>query len=134
MLTVYTAYRIRPDALAPLREALPAEARTVGLVSADNLETSLWRPFGAKKCIYVLSDDSRQFLAAEGIEFIAVEPHAFESEMRRPMKKWLRELDAEVVKTVRVLSRASQGEVEWSIVRLRAGTPLSSFDPASTRH
>jgi hypothetical protein len=119
MLAVYGVYRQRPDALAPVREAIPPEAHLVGLVTADDLETSLWRPFGGRQFRHVLSGDSGDVLRREGIEFIVVSPGAFEMQMQEPLAAWLQQLNAEVIKSVTVSPRAAQGPVTWNIVRLR---------------
>jgi hypothetical protein len=52
---VYEVFAQRHDYLAPLKKHLPAHARTVGFVPTGNdLEGSLWRPFGSRRVVEVL--------------------------------------------------------------------------------
>lgn len=52
---VYETFANRHDNLAPLRRFLPANAKTIGFVPTGNdLETSLWRPFGTRRVVEVL--------------------------------------------------------------------------------
>ncbi len=49
----YVNNRERSDALAPIRAALPPGESVVGLITADDPETSLWRPFGTRVVVHV---------------------------------------------------------------------------------
>ncbi len=69
---VYEVYAQRYDYLAPLKKHLPVGARTVGFVPTGNdLEGSLWRPFGSRRVVEVLApnrhDDAVQQLAGSAI-------------------------------------------------------------------
>ena len=45
MEQVYSVYEHRNDAFAPVRAVLPSGLAVLGLVTYDDPETSLWRPF-----------------------------------------------------------------------------------------
>jgi hypothetical protein len=52
---VYNVFATRHDHLAPVKKYIPAGVRTVGFVPTGNdLEGSLWRPFGARRVVEVL--------------------------------------------------------------------------------
>lgn len=56
----YAANARRSDGLAELRPLFPAAADVIGLVSNGNdLETSLWKPYGSRRVEYVLPGDTR---------------------------------------------------------------------------
>src|SRR5262249_21381847 len=50
-LNVYGTYAKRPESFAPLLAKLPSDLRAVGLVSFDDPETSLWKPFGSRRIL-----------------------------------------------------------------------------------
>ncbi len=53
---VYAVYATRHDHLGPLRQYLPAGARTVGFIPTGNdLESSLWKPYGSRRVVEVLT-------------------------------------------------------------------------------
>lgn len=53
---VYDVFAARHDHLAPLKKYIPADALTVGFVPTGNdLEGSLWRPFGSHRVVEVLT-------------------------------------------------------------------------------
>ncbi|MGH7975778.1 MAG: hypothetical protein ACREC8_03855, partial [Limisphaerales bacterium] len=46
---VYSVYENRNDAFAPAKNLLPPGVKILGLVTFDDPETSLWRPFGSRR-------------------------------------------------------------------------------------
>jgi hypothetical protein len=54
---VYEVYAQRPDPFIEMRQSLPADARTLVLVT-DGFEptAALWKPYGARRCEYWMSD------------------------------------------------------------------------------
>jgi hypothetical protein len=83
------------------------------------LETSLWRPFGARRFLYVFNGDTREQLEAAGVQTIVVDPAVFAEKMPMLPQDWLRFMDAEIVEKVDVLLRVKDGPVKWDLVRLR---------------
>ncbi len=121
MHTVYSVFAARADALAPLRAALPEDERVFGLITADDPETSLWRPFGARRFHHVNAEDTAADLRALGVRTVVVSSDGFEAWMRRPFDQWLREMDAERITTITLQTRAGRAPWAWHIVRLRDG-------------
>jgi hypothetical protein len=119
MRTVYQTYRVRPDVMAPVREALPAEAAVVGLVTGDDVETSLWRPFGTRRYLHVIPGDTRAMLEAKGVTWLAVNDDIFKSRFDQPLAQWVSGLEGELVQSIPVAARATRGPVEWHLIRLR---------------
>lgn len=50
---VYQVYRERNQAFAPAIAALPPDLKILGLITWDDPETSLWRPFGSRRIEHV---------------------------------------------------------------------------------
>jgi hypothetical protein len=120
--TVYRVYRQRPDVMAPVRKALPQDAVIVGLVTFDNIETSLWRPFITRRFLHVTSGDTAADLDRSGIHWLVVSADAFASQMREPLPDWLAHLNATLVATVPVEMQASRGPVDWYVAKVRSST------------
>ena len=52
---VYDVYQQRADVLAPIREALPSDTRTVGWLGGGDIpQIALWRPFGSRQVVEIL--------------------------------------------------------------------------------
>lgn len=120
MFTVYSVYRARPDVMAPVREAVPASATVIGLVAGDEVETSLWRPFGARRFRHVIRGDTRAQLDAQGVTWLVIEDDSLVTDLGEPLESWLTSLDAELVSTIPVKARATRGTVAWYVARLRS--------------
>ncbi|HUZ08012.1 MAG TPA: hypothetical protein VMV89_11050 [Candidatus Paceibacterota bacterium] len=119
--TVYSVFHERNDAFAPARDALPAGLKVLGLVTYDDPEASLWRPFGSRRIIHVCPGDTAADLKASGVEYILVKGEAFGKWFPAPMDEWLKKLNARIVKTIPLQLRAASGPADWYLVKLDAG-------------
>jgi hypothetical protein len=117
-LTVYSVYALRTDGLAPVRAKLPVTARVVGLVTYDDLETSLWMPFGQRRFVHVATGDGREDLVRQGIEYVVVNPDALTRHRAESFEQWLTRFGGHVEATVPVRVRVVRGTVDWYVVRL----------------
>ncbi|MEQ1861079.1 MAG: hypothetical protein ABMA13_14175 [Chthoniobacteraceae bacterium] len=112
-LTVYTTYAHRADALAPVRDLLPGGVTKFGLVTHNDLETSLWRPFGGRDFAHVIPGTKRNVIAGRGLDHLVVNASYAGG-------GWLAELGAETIGEVQVRTLASGGMERWLVVRLRS--------------
>lgn len=117
--TVYSVYRGRHDAFAPVLADLPPDLKILGLVTADDPETSLWRPFGSRRVVHVCPGDTAADLKAHGVEYILVKPEMLESRFHASPEDWLKQMNAELVSKIPLELRAQQGTRDWWLVRLR---------------
>ena len=116
--TVYAVYADRYDVFAPIRDALPADARTVGFVCIyDEAGASLWRPFGQRRIRQVLLSDKREALNRWGINYIVARNFGPRSD------SWLKEINGERVNQISLSLFASRPPITWDIVRLHHGPP-----------
>jgi len=114
----YEVNRLRPDALAPVRVALPSNAGKVGLITGDEPETSLWRPFGSRTVRHVLPSDTAADLMGQGIRYVVVSGPAFSQSFQMPFEQWLATMGAEVTATVPLTLKAVIGPRPWYVVRV----------------
>jgi hypothetical protein len=116
---VFHIYRLRADGFAPLREKLPAnaEATTLGFVTGDDPEASLWRPFGARRVLHITAADSRESIRGRGIRYAAVNPNIVVDQFKMPVEEWLQRNRAEVVARIPLHLLIRKGPVDWLVVR-----------------
>jgi hypothetical protein len=117
---VYTVYGQRANGFAPIIEKLPPDATVLGLVSFDDPEASLWRPFGSRRIEAVLEKDTAEELRNRDIKCVLVSSTQFSVHFRESFEQWLARVNAEVVQVIRLNLRASRGESEWYLVRLKS--------------
>ncbi len=119
--TVYEVYASRADALSPLRAVLPEGETVFGLVTWDDPEASLWRPFGGRRFHHVTKADTAADVLAHGVRVVVVNADAesFAIQMGRSFEQWREEMQGEVLATLSLQSRASRPPWDWKIVRLK---------------
>lgn len=117
--TVYSVYGMRADGFAPVRAILPPDLKVLGFVSFDDPETSLWRPFGARRIIHVCHHDDVALLRREGINYVLVSEYIVTQHQGSTLSEWLTRFDAEVVTSLDLTLRATRGPSRWHLVRLR---------------
>ena len=115
---VYSVYRNRNDAFAPVRDALLPHSEILGMTTFDDPETSLWRPFGSRRIVHVCPGDTAAKLKAEGVEYVVVRGEAFGKWFSGSMDDWLKQMDAQVIRTIPLNLRAAQGPMDWYLVKL----------------
>jgi hypothetical protein len=119
MERVYSVYRQRPDAFAPAREILPPGLKLLGLVTYDDPETSLWRPFGSRRIMHVCPGDTPADLKRRGIEYVLMKPDSIESWFGCSADDWFRRMNAQIVRKITLELRAAAGPRDWYLVKLR---------------
>jgi hypothetical protein len=114
---VYAVYRDRNDAFAPALNALPPGLKTLGFITYDDPETSLWRPFGSRHIIHVCPDDSAGYLKAEGVEYILAKADLFGTQFPG-FDVWLAKVNGRLVKKMQLNLRAATGANDWYLIQL----------------
>jgi hypothetical protein len=121
--TVYAVYGGRSDGFTPVRAVLPEGLRTLGLVTFDDPETSLWRPFGSRRVVHVTREDGAASLRERGVEYVLLSEYVLSGHQQRTLSDWLDQYDAEWVTSLELSLRATRGPTPWHLVRLRPGRP-----------
>ena len=119
METVYSVYRDRSDGFAPARAALPPDVKVLGLITYDDPETSLWRPFGSRRIDHICPGDTAADLKQRGIEYVLVREEFLRSGFNCSLDDWLKQMNAQVVQKIPLNLRASKGALDWYLVQLR---------------
>ena len=115
---VYTVYHGRSDAFAPAREILPPNLQVLGLITSDDPETSLWRPFGSRRVIHVCPEDTSTELKSHGVEYVLVKTDEFGTRFPTTFDDWLVEMNAQTIRKIPLGLRAAIGSRDWYLVRL----------------
>jgi hypothetical protein len=116
---VYSVYRGRNDGFAPARALLPPNLKVLGMVTFDDPETSLWRPFGSRRIEQICPGDTAVELKQRGIEYILVKEEVLEQFFKCPLNDWLKRMNAQVIQTMPLNLRASRGALDWYLVKLQ---------------
>jgi hypothetical protein len=115
---VYSVYGARAEAFAAVRDSLPQGEQVIGMVTFDDPETSLWRPFGTRRIRHVIESDSPAYLQAEGIHYVLVGKVKFAQLFNEPFDSWLARVNGKVVSSFVLNLRAGTEPTEWVVVRL----------------
>jgi hypothetical protein len=118
--TVYSTYRNRGDSLAPLRQFLSSGDQVVGFIGADDSEIALWRPFGERKVVEVMPSTLAQFSSAQWLVFTREE--GVQTLFHQSMEEWIKATGAEVVGKKGVRQKASVGEQDWFVLKIKKGS------------
>jgi hypothetical protein len=116
---VYKVYSMRPDPLAQVRALLPPDVNVVGFMAAeDDIEVSLWRPFGSRVVKDLLVTDSPDKIRSRGIEYVVV--GGFNLKLRHTtLEEWLRKSRAEAIASTTATVKVAEGEQPWYVVKLK---------------
>jgi hypothetical protein len=117
---VYGVQSQRGDAFGPARKLLPPDLKVLGLITFDDPETSLWRPFGGRRIEHVTPKDTADDLRKRHIRYVLLSGQKFEELFQRPLDPWLAEMHATRVGQVTLQLRATAGPSDWLLVKLGA--------------
>ena len=119
LAAVYSAYARRNDTLAPLREKLPDNVRTIGFVAGeDDSDYSLWRPFGWRTVVS-LRDDDHPFVQPPGdVEWIVVKQQIWPEACPVSLETWASEHHAKIVLTIPIVELVSWGPETWCLLHV----------------
>jgi hypothetical protein len=121
--TVYSVYGVRADGFAPVRALLPRDLKVLGLVTFDDPETSLWRPFGSHRIVHVTRTDDAKSLGNKGVEYVLVSDYILTGHQNTTLEQWLPRFGGELVSSLDLTLRATRGPTRWHVVRLRPVRP-----------
>jgi len=116
---VYWVYRERNHAFAPAIAVLPPDSKILGLITFDDPETSLWRPFGSRRIEHVCPEDTPADLKRQGIEYVLLREETLKICFKCSLDDWLKQMNAQVVQKIPLNLRASRGALDWYLVQLR---------------
>jgi hypothetical protein len=111
---VYTVYRSRNDIFAGLRRSIPESVAVIGLIEGgDDAESSLWRPFGARRVVHVL-EASR--IGESKLQWLVVKNNVIDLDEPKVFEKWLRHTGGILIDQQSVTEKAGRGPEQWSVI------------------
>jgi hypothetical protein len=130
--TVYSTYQNRPRAFDPVLRVLPSDANPLGFITFDDPETSLWRPFGARRIVHVRRSDTAQSLRERGIRYVLAAEERLRTNFQEMPPQLQARLDAEVITQVSLRLLARREPESWYLLRVReTASPASAGDSQS---
>ena len=116
---VYEVYRLRSDPLAEIRQSFPPDLKIIGFMGTkDDLDISLWKPYGSRRVEPFLFEDSPEQIRKLGIQYAVVSGLQLEVE-HSTIEEWLQKNRAELITTRVVVMVVSQGPEPWYLVRFK---------------
>lgn len=105
--TVYEVYARRADVLAPLRKWIPDNSPTIGFVTVNDAEASLWKPYGHQRVRHLLISDRIEDLRSTGLRCVVANSDDFIVQFRRPVDEWVKDHGGRIVgrESIPVLAR-----------------------------
>ncbi len=116
---VYEVYRQRADPLAGIRAHFPQDLKVIGFMGTDDdLDISLWKPYGSRQVQPFFFEDSPEHLRQLGIEYAVVSSLNL-IDKHSTIEEWMQKTAAELVFTTNATMTVSQGPESWYLVRLK---------------
>jgi hypothetical protein len=116
-LDVYQVYRERYDWANSLTSQLPLSVKAIGLVTACEAETPLWRPFGSRRVYHVMAQTNINDLRKLKITHIVVHVYEDDKIFGIPINEWIKKMNAEIVYTDTIRILASNASQKFLIVQ-----------------
>ena len=117
--SVYASYQNREKAFQPMLEILPPDTGLLGIVSFDDLETSLWKPFGHRVIRHVTRSDSLEDLQRAHIKYVLATSEWVSGYFGVSFDDWLRDHHGVILKEIPLTLRTSQGPRDWFLVEIQ---------------
>lgn len=115
---VYSVYRQRPEAFAPIRDQLPPEAARVGFLSANTPEASLWKPYGNRQILHIKTTDTPQSIRDRGIRYVVAGDRTMREASFPELEEWCAQNDAAVIARADFHLMVSKGLERWHILKV----------------
>jgi len=116
---VYEVYAQRPDPLAGLRQSFPPGLKTIGFMGTDDdLDISLWKPYGSRRVEPFLFEDSPEKIRRLGIEYAVISGMNLDTK-KSTIENYLQQTGAELIDTTNATLTVQQGPEPWYLVRFK---------------
>jgi len=111
---VYSVYHSRNDLFASLRRSIPESVPVIGVIQgSDDPESSLWRPFGARRVRHVLEGDRSQEL---NLHWLVVKNEVIGRGTPEDFDQWLQRDGGALIARQSVTEKVGSGPETWSVV------------------
>jgi hypothetical protein len=111
---VYDVYGHRNDAFEGLRTQIPDSVPIIGVIDdSDDMESSLWRPFGKRAVVYLADVEHGK---PANIEWVVVKTSLVTNQFRS-FEEWTHTIGGTLVSRQMLSPKAQRGPEEWSLLR-----------------
>ncbi len=115
----YEVYGDRADVLGSLRDALPDDAREIGLINhAAGTESPLWKPYGQRMVRHLTPEVDPAEAVEGGMRFIVVNTRQFSEFRGESPEDWIARLNGEIMLRQEIRSLVKEPPSEWWVVQL----------------
>ena len=98
---------------------LPPDFKVVGFLGTpDDIDISLWRPYGTRRVEHILLADSSELIRSKGIDYAVVSGLNLD-EKKTTLSAWLTQSGAELMATTNLTLKVTDGPQAWHVVRFR---------------
>jgi hypothetical protein len=119
LASVYSTYAHRNDSLAQLRAGLPDDARKIGFAAGtDDADYSLWRPFGRRQVVQLLSNSQKSVGVPDDVEWIVVKRTTWPELSALSLEDWVAEHHAKIVLSVPITTVVAWGAETWCLLHV----------------
>jgi hypothetical protein len=116
---VYEVYGVRSDPLARVRAYFPLGVKVIGFMgTGDDLDISLWKPYGSRRVEHFLLSDSPEEIRKRGIEYAVVGGFNLAAN-GTTIEAWLQKSNAELVSTITAIVTVNHGLETWYVVKFK---------------
>jgi hypothetical protein len=115
--TVYSVYDARPECFAPVIQKLPPDASPLGFIAFDEPEAALWKPFGSRRIVHIVREDSPELIRGEGLHYALVSERFFGQHYPMKFDDWLARNRAVLVEKFELRNHAAREPEGWWLVR-----------------
>ncbi|MEI8342147.1 MAG: hypothetical protein WCH43_11530 [Verrucomicrobiota bacterium] len=116
--TVYSVYGKRADNLASLRKYLPEGAGVVGfMATGDDTEISMWRPFGSRKVVEVISPEQLESSRRE-CPVIVASTAGLTAVFGKSVEAVCQEHNGRILGTEKIITKVQAGVEDWYVIQL----------------
>jgi hypothetical protein len=118
-LEVYKVYGIRWDPIAKVRGFLPSTEKTIGFMgSEDDIDVSIWRPFGSRRVEHVLLSDTVEEIRQRRILYVVVSGY-YLMQKGLTLESWLKRTRGSLIALISATVKVYEGSQDWYVVVLR---------------
>ena len=115
---VYEVYAHRSDPLAQIRQWFPPDLKVIGFIgTGDDLDISLWKPYGSRRVEPFFVEDSGAKIRELGVEYVVVGDFILRDQ-RTTIDEWLHRTNAELLQTTTATMTVTQAEQKWYLAKM----------------
>lgn len=115
----YEVYRSRADILGPLRDALPAGTKVIGLINhSAGPEAPLWKPYGSREVRHLLPGTEPQDAPGGPVRHVVINTDSFRERRGETPEQWLSRTGGSILLRREIRPLVKEPASEWWVVAM----------------